>query len=534
MGGLIRIVQVGSALHARFSHPLYGDVVRRRLGTVSARRLRGRIVTALRGQPLDSAAARLRMAQLSIESDQPVDTDLLIAATKDAIFLSNVPLGEHLAQAAFERDGGLQAAALLSRALLWQGRPKQADEVLARFSPDDLDELQLLMWGVPRLSILFWSLGDVERAHEVLALLRERVEHPNLRLIVEATGSAIAVHQNEIAEGIAAAQAVLSDPHAPKHAVEFAAFAAGLAMPVAGRGSDFEPIAARCRSEQKATDGMIRVMVRYGDVLALTHIGELDRAEQRAVEYTQFSSAGQFLGWAIAKITTGLVATHRGRFPEAISAFEQALAALAAEASLPWLLPPRVLLARCYAVLGSIDQSERVLADAKEHSGQFMALHDPELLISKAWGRGQGWGAAGYGAGACGRRLRAAVRAIRRRGRGFAPCGKIRRPHGRRPAVRASRSGGRRRGGSLRAPRRRRCRRRRAGAGCGQCRVRSLRTPVVRGGLGCAGGTAARAQRRTNQVGAIGLSRTASGDAMRRSGDSSDQICGTTASAVFP
>ena len=66
------------------------------------------------------------MAQLSIESDQPVDTDLLIAATKDAIFLSNVPLGEHLAQAAFERDGGLQAAALLSRALLWQGRPKQA------------------------------------------------------------------------------------------------------------------------------------------------------------------------------------------------------------------------------------------------------------------------------------------------------------------------------------------------------------------------------------------------------------------------
>ena len=214
MGGLIRIVQDGSALHARFSHPLYGDVVRRRLGTVSARRLRGRIVTALRGQPLDSAAARLRMAQLSIESDQPVDTDLLIAATKDAIFLSNVPLGEHLAQAAFERDGGLQAAALLSRALLWQGRPKQADEVLARFSPDDLDELQLLMWGVPRLSILFWSLGDVERAHEVLALLRERVEHPNLRLIVEATGSAIAVHQNEIAEGIAAAQAVLSDPHA--------------------------------------------------------------------------------------------------------------------------------------------------------------------------------------------------------------------------------------------------------------------------------------------------------------------------------
>ena len=385
VGGLIRIGQDGTSLNARFSHPLYGDVVRRRVGTASARRLRGRIVKVLREQELDTAASRLRLAQLSIDSDQPVDTDLLLAATKDAIFLSNVPLGEHLARAAYERDGGLQAAELLSRALLWQGHPVEAEEVLARFAPDDLDELQVVLWGIPRLSILFWSMGEVERAHQVLDLLRERVQHPSLALVVEATGSAMAVHENKIDEGIAAAEAVLSDPHAPKQAVDFAAFAAGLAMPVAGRGGDFEPIAARCRSDQKATDGMIRVMVRYCDVLALTYAGELDVAEQRATDYEHFSSEGQFLGWAIAKITSGLVATHRGRFSEAISAIEQALAALAAEASLPWRLPARLLLARAYAAMGNIEQAERVLADAKEHSGPFVALHEPHRLIAKAW-----------------------------------------------------------------------------------------------------------------------------------------------------
>jgi DNA-binding CsgD family transcriptional regulator len=384
VGGLIRIAQDGPSLHARFSHPLYGDVVRRRVGTASARRLRGRIVKVLHHQELDTAASRLRLAQLSIDSDQPVDTELLIAATKDAIFLSNVPLGEHLARAAFERDGGLQAAELLSRALLWQGHPVEAEEVLAQFAPEDLDELQLVLWGIPRLSILFWSMGEVERAHQLLDLLRERVEHPSLKLVIEATGSAMAVHENKIDDGIAAAEAVLSDPHAPKQAVDFAAFAAGLSMPVAGRGGDFEPIAARCRSEQKATDGMIRVMVRYCDVLALTYAGELDVAEQRAVDYEQFSSEGQFLGWAIAKITSGLVATHRGRFPEAISSIEQALAALAAEASLPWRLPARLLLARAYAAIGNIEQAERVLADAKEHSGHFVALHEPHRLIAKA------------------------------------------------------------------------------------------------------------------------------------------------------
>lgn len=384
VGGLIRVGQDGPSLNARFSHPLYGDVVRRRMGTASARRLRGRLVKILRHQELDTAASRLRLAQLSIDSDQPVDTDLLVAATKDAIFLSNVPLGEHLARAAFERDGGLQAAELLSRALLWQGNPVEAEKVLAGFAPDDLDELALVLWGIPRLSILFWSMGDVDRAHQVLDLLRERVQHPSIKLVVDATGSAMAVHENKIEEGIAAAEAVLSDPHAPKQAIDFAAFAAGLAMPIAGRGGDFESIAARCRSEQKATDGMIRVMVRYCDVLALTYAGELDLAEQRAVDYEQFSSAGQFLGWAIAKITSGLVATHRGRFPEAITAIEQALAALAAEASLPWRLPARLLLVRAYAAMGNIEQAERVLADAKEHTGLFVALHEPHRLIAKA------------------------------------------------------------------------------------------------------------------------------------------------------
>ena len=125
----------------------------------------------------------------------------------------------------------------------------------------------------------------------------------------------MAVHENKIAEGIAAAEAVLADSRAPNQAIEFAAFSAGLAMPTAGRGDDFEPIAARCRAELTATDGMIRVMVRYCDVLALTHTGKLDLADKRAADYANFSSAGQFFAWAIAKITAGLVATVPRQLP---------------------------------------------------------------------------------------------------------------------------------------------------------------------------------------------------------------------------
>ena len=383
--GLIRIVRDGTQINARISHPMYGDVVRRRLGTASARKLRGRIVTSLSARGTDSAADRIRLAQLAIDSDQPADTNLVVAAAKDAVFLANLPLGERLARNAFEHGDGLRAAELLSRALLWQGRPIEADAILATFEPDSLDELQLLRWALPRLSIQFWSMGQAQQARDIMALLHRRVTHSALRLLVEAIGAAVAVHENRLDVGLAAAEAVLSNPEAPKQAVEFAAFAAGLALPVAGRGTEYEPIAARCRAEQKPTDGMIRVMVRYCDGLALTHTGQLDEADRRAAEYTEFSSEGQFLGWAIAKITAGLVATYRGRFPDAITSIEQALAALNAETSLPWRLPGRLLLARAYAALGRTGEAERVLEDATEHTGPHTEIHEPQRMIAKAW-----------------------------------------------------------------------------------------------------------------------------------------------------
>lgn len=383
--GLIHFVQDGSTLTARFSHPLIGDVVRSGLGRAVARRLNGELAGVLRRQALDNAASRIKMAQLSIDSDADVDDDLLITAAKDAVYLSNLPLGERFARVAFDRSGSLQAAELLSRALQWQGRPADADAILARFDPADLDEWQLARWGTPRASFLFWGMSDAAGAHRVLDEVRAGVTHPALKLFVEAAAAAMAVHENDIDEGIAAALAVLDDPQAPKQAVEFAAFAAGLAMPVAGRGDEFEPIAARCRAEQKHTDGMIRVMVRYGDVLALTHTGQLDLADQRVAEYTEFSSVGQFLAWAIAKIAAGVVATARGNFPEAITSIEQALAALNAEESMPWPLPGRLLLARAYAALGNTAEAERVLTDAAEHSGPQTAIHDPQRLLSKSW-----------------------------------------------------------------------------------------------------------------------------------------------------
>ncbi|NED62888.1 hypothetical protein G3I15_18365, partial [Streptomyces sp. SID10244] len=72
-----------------------------------------------------------------------------------------------------------------------------------------------------------------------LDLMRDKVDYPAIMLVVDAAGAAMAVHENRIAEGIDEAERVLAQPDVPKQAIDFAAFAAGLAMPVAGRGHDY-------------------------------------------------------------------------------------------------------------------------------------------------------------------------------------------------------------------------------------------------------------------------------------------------------
>jgi AAA ATPase domain len=127
---LIRVVEDLRSLDVRFTHPLYGEVIRRGLGLAAARRLKGELFQALQQQPIHAPAQRIRLAELALDSGAPADTELFAAAAQDAIALTNITLGERLARAAVNRDGGLLASELLARSLLWQGKAAEAEQIL--------------------------------------------------------------------------------------------------------------------------------------------------------------------------------------------------------------------------------------------------------------------------------------------------------------------------------------------------------------------------------------------------------------------
>jgi DNA-binding CsgD family transcriptional regulator len=383
--GLIRVVEDGPALNVRFTHPLYGEVIRRGLGRAATRRLKGELFTVMQHQPIHAPAQRIRLAELALDSDATADTELFAAAAQDAISLTNITLGERLARAAVDRGGDLVASELLARSLLWQGKAAEAEDILTAFDPDQMNELDLVRWGMARIANLHWAVGDAARADEVLQLLQTRVTHPALRLVVEGAASTTRAFENLLDEAAVASRLVLEDATAPPSAVEWAVFGGTLAAALAGRVDDALAIVERGRRLENNVDGLLRYPSALGEIRALTLVGDFDEAEARSGAIGQITSPGQYLAWGMANVLVGTVEVARGRFGSAAPRMEEAVAALAAESAASWSFPAGMLLAQSHCVLGNVEAGAKVVGELRAKVGRHVAVFEPQFRLVEAW-----------------------------------------------------------------------------------------------------------------------------------------------------
>ncbi|MEU5844380.1 LuxR C-terminal-related transcriptional regulator [Rhodococcus sp. NPDC047139] len=398
--GLIDVVDDDRGFRVRYTHPLFGEVVRRRVGRVAGRRIRGQLVEALGSRVQRSPAERIRLAELSLDSNHPVEPELLGKAAHDAIALGDAPLAARLARAAFDATGEFSAADLLARALVWLGAISEVESVLASFDPHDLDESELVRWGTTRVSNLFWAMGDAAEAQQVLGTLRELVTRPHLRLVIDAIDCGCAVYEGRPHDAVATAHRILATEPALPWAVEWACFGGGLALAVLGRGNEVPAMAARSAAIADQVDRLLRYPAGLGEVLALILTGNLDEAGRRAESYREdaarapadthasLTSTGKYLPWGLANILLGIVDTARGRFVHAVHRLEQAVAALHVDdraAAVSWNVPAYIALTQGYAVLGRVNEAGEALEQAKSRSGRHAAVFGPQLQISEAW-----------------------------------------------------------------------------------------------------------------------------------------------------
>ncbi len=365
----------------RAAHPLFAAAVRDQLTPEDLHARRTALFERLAAQPPRDVVDRLRLAVLALDSDNPQPVADVVAAAADALRLGDLALSERLGAAVLERDPDLDARLTLAQALAWQGRGREADDVLAAVDPATLSDTELMAWALPRAANQFFMLSEPERATAFLQTTRKRVTSPVAQNTVDALSATFAMNAGRPGRALEIAERVLSSPDADDTAVGWAAAAAALSSARMGRFADVDALAERAMEAQHP--GLLRFTSGFGQTTALLMAGELDRAQELAQQLTDFAQMQQ-PGRAIGEILVADVLIARGESADAAKLLRGAAEALA-PTGYSWGPLAWMLLAQALGQQQETAEASKILSRAESRHGLKSMLFGPELLLARAW-----------------------------------------------------------------------------------------------------------------------------------------------------
>lgn len=174
--GLISLEPAGDGIEVRVTHPLYGEVRRRRAPHSRLRRLRGLVATELVASTGDDdVRGVVRCATLTLDSDLAPHPNLLVRAAYGAVWLGDLALADRLAEAAAQAGAGPEPKFVRAHALSWLGRGEEAEAVLAAIDTSQLTDEELARFAFLRSSNLLWALRDPEGAKDFIDEVSRRM-----------------------------------------------------------------------------------------------------------------------------------------------------------------------------------------------------------------------------------------------------------------------------------------------------------------------------------------------------------------------
>ena len=366
------------------AHPLFAQRALAALGGqggTGARRRRTELVTQLSQHPLDHLTDRLRLASLALDSDAPQPVAEVVDAALQALRLGDLMLGERLARSALQRSDDLAARLPLANALAFQGRGRDAEELLAAVDASALAEPELMSWTLLRAANQFFMLSEPERATAFLRTIRNRIPDAGPRVTLDALSATFAMNAGNVGHAVDTAREVLASPAADDQAVAWAASAATLCAARQGRFDDVEPLAQRALGAEHP--GLLRFTIGLGQTSALMMAGRLDAARELAQQFTDFAELQQ-PGRAIGEVLLAHVLIAQGEFERAAELLGPAAATLE-RTGYSWGPLSLMLLATALAQQGNIPESAKVLRRAETRHSTKSALFSPELGLARAW-----------------------------------------------------------------------------------------------------------------------------------------------------
>ena len=392
--GFIELVADEAHTVARLAHPVLGEAALQHAGVVRSRQLYGKLAQHLRKQMrteerrsgLPDVRTRIQLAQFMMRSDLEPELEVIIDAAASAVTMSNIALGEELARFAFDNGGGLPAAIVLGDALSWQGRGDDAEAVFGTLDLPGANELMTVRLGCLRAANLFFVCGQVERARQVLASVKDSVNSEAFVVLVTALELTFGFFSGDVATTIESGPSLCASGVLPLATV-WAAVPTSCALALAGRFGEVRRIAdAGLRAAALSESGPQRFAIGMAEAMALTAAGDLLAAARACERYATMAS-GVPAADAMTDAIRGFVQLARGALPSACSALHQSISALSLGFPSPWMMLVTAWHAQAEGARGNGEAAAAALRSSEEAYGPQLAVFLPELELAQAWER---------------------------------------------------------------------------------------------------------------------------------------------------
>lgn len=385
--GLIEVYPDGRRLQARLAHPLYGEVQRARIGTLHARRLRGRIAHALGATGARRADDTLRRAVLMLDSDLQPDPVLLTDAARRATGLGDLALAARVARAAVAAGGGFEPRLVLGDALAWSGQGVEAGSELAPLSAAARTDAQRAQAGIRWAAVLNWPLACPAEAQAVLDATASTISDDAAVLELTAQRAVHDAFAGRSAQAAEVAAGVLAHPRCSPAARQPAEW--GLATACGGLGRLEEVAEALRRIDARAESFEIGLhqaaVVVFFWLRGLCLAGLLDQADQAARRYRERCQDTPGPTDVMTSFMCAAVAAYRGQVQIAAHWCRQAIAGIHGADPGGWSFAGLVCLTSALGMAGDATSARQALVEMTTARHPTFVYLEPEVLLAQAW-----------------------------------------------------------------------------------------------------------------------------------------------------
>jgi ATP/maltotriose-dependent transcriptional regulator MalT len=385
----------------RFSHPLFGDILRSGTPPLRTRNLWRELVTALPSPPVNPGMEDRRLATWYLGAELEMPPNLATDAAEDAMYHADPSLAEWIARAALDSgdlwnsdptNAGLLAVVLID-ALSKLGR---WDEVLERMEPlaaAPLDGNQRARLATVKLWPYIF-LGDLEAADAFLA--EAAAEASDTELVDAATThrASVALMAGEVERCHDIAWGLLGRSDLDDFSLRWAVRAVGAADALAGRGDDVIALCARelGRTGIGSDYFLAPEELMVGLSLAWWRSGRLAQGLEGAQSYhrTALVLNGRSRS-AVTHMLVGIALLECGQLEAARGPLREAVAVMERHQTLFYLPFACGELARAHATVGDFGAATVALATMDR------AASPPLPVFQSALDRAHAWNAAAQG-----------------------------------------------------------------------------------------------------------------------------------------